>query len=146
MQAFHQFLEELEVNILKENLHHVACVTGVNRRTLVRCFRENETVPQLSTLYKLMVFLDWKFNIKGSNLNLSSFDIEDLVRETFKTVDYTILKNRADIHMLNNFVKGTSKCSLYKIYTILPKLGLTLEVIKPNYQLDSKSINYAIYG
>lgn len=146
MRGFTKFLEELESNILRENLTYVSRVTGVSRMTLIRCFRENECVPRLATIYKLMIFVDWQLSISFNNETFIDFDIENVARKALNCVDYTMLKNKSDVLLLEKFLSGQSNLSLYKLYILFPKLGLKIKVIKPDYQLNQVVLNDAIYG
>lgn len=146
MCTFNVFLEEMEKNILRENLTHVAYATGLNRITLIRCFRENESVPSLSTIGKLLIFLDWKISFKLSSQVFESFNIEEAVRQALSIVDISLLKNKADVVLLQNFLLEKKSLSLYKVFTLLPKFGFKIEINKPDYQFITEELDYAVYG
>ncbi len=146
MCTFNKFLEEMESNILRENLTHVANVTHVNRMTLVRCFRENESVPSLPVLGKLMIFLDWKISFKLGSQVFEAFDIEAVARQALSHVDVTELRNKSDVVLLQRFLNERKGLSLYKIFTLFPKLGFKISISKPEYQLVSEESYYAVYG
>ena len=146
MCTFNAFLEEMEKNILRENLTHVAYATGLNRITLIRCFRENDSVPSLSTIGKLLIFLDWKISFKLSSQVFESFNIEEAVRQALSIVDISLLKNKADVVLLQNFLLEKKSLSLYKVFTLLPKFGFKIEINKPDYQFITEELDYAVYG
>ena len=146
MCTFNVFLEEMEKNILRENLTHVAYATGLNRITLIRCFRENESVPSLSTIGKLLIFLDWKISFKLGSQVFESFNIEEAVRQALSIVDISLLKNKADVVLLQNFLLEKKSLSLYKVFTLLPKFGFKIEINKPDYQFIIEELDYAVYG
>ena len=146
MCTFNVFLEEMEKNILRENLTHVAYATGLNRITLIRCFRENESVPSLSTIGKLLIFLDWKISFKLGSQFFESFNIEEAVRQALSIVDISLLKNKADVVLLQNFLLEKKSLSLYKVFTLLPKFGFKIEINKPDYQFIIEELDYAVYG
>lgn len=145
MCTFNVFLEEMEKNILRENLTHVAYATGLNRITLIRCFRENESVPSLSTISKLLIFLDWKISFKLGSQFFESFNIEEAVRQALSIVDISLLKNKADVVLLQNFLLEKKSLSLYKVFTLLPKFGFKIEINKPDYQFIIEELDYAVY-
>lgn len=146
MYTFNAFLEEMEKNILRENLTHVAYATGLNRITLIRCFRENESIPSLSTISKLLIFLDWKISFKLGSQFFESFNIEEAVRQALSIVDISLLKNKADVVLLQNFLLEKKSLSLYKVFTLLPKFGFKIEINKPDYQFIIEELDYAVYG
>lgn len=146
MCTFNVFLEEMEKNILRENLTHVAYATGLNRITLIRCFRENESVPSLSTIGKLLIFLDWKISFKLGSQFFESFNIEEAVRQALSIVDISLLKNKADVVLLQNFLLEKKSLSLYKVFTLLSKFGFKIEINKPDYQFIIEELDYAVYG
>ena len=146
MCTFNTFLEEMGKNILRENLTHVAYATGLNRITLIRCFRENESIPSLSTIGKLLIFLDWKISFKLGSQVFESFNIEEAIRQALSIVDISLLKNKADVVLLQNFLLEKKSLSLYKVFTLLPKFGFKIEINKPDYQFITEELDYAVYG
>ena len=146
MCTFNAFLEEMEKNILRENLTHVAHVTGVSRMTLIRCFRENDSVPSLPIIGKLLIFLDWKISFKLGSQFFESFNVEEAARQALSVVDISLLKNKADVVLLQNFILEKKGLSLYKVFTLLPKFGFKIEINKPAYQFIVQESDYAVYG
>lgn len=146
MCTFNVFLEEMEKNILQENLTHVAHVTSVSRMTLIRCFRENESVPSLPIIGKLLIFLDWKISFKLGSQFFESFNVEEAARQALSVVDISLLKNKADVVLLQNFILEKKGLSLYKVFTLLPKFGFKIEINKPDYQFITEELDYAVYG
>ena len=146
MCTFNTFLEEIEKNILRENLTHVAYATGISRMTLIRCFRENECIPSLPVIGKLLIFLDWKINFKFGSQSFESFSIEEATRQALSIVDISLLKNKSDVVLLRNFMLDKKGLSLYKVFTLLPKLGFKIEISKPAYQFIEEELDYAVYG
>ena len=129
MCTFNAFLEEMEKNILRENLTHVAYATGLNRITLIRCFKENESIPSLSTIGKLLIFLDWKISFKLGSQVFESFNIEEAIRQALSIVDISLLKNKADVVLLQNFLLEKKVYLFIKYLLYYLSLVLKLKLI-----------------
>ena len=129
MCTFNTFLEEMEKNILRENLTHVAYATGISRMTLIRSFRENECIPSLPVIGKLLIFLDWKINIKFGSQSFESFSIEEATRQALSIVDISLLKNKSDVVLLRNFMLDKKDCLFIKSLLYYLSLVLKLKLV-----------------